>query len=143
MARISDDPSARSIEAADLQAIFVPDRGMIGVSLRHRGEEILRRIEDLDAAAEKGSTAGIPLLYPWANRIASVRYSVTGREVSLVRSSPLLHFDERGLPIHGVPWSLLSWRVLDSKQDTLLARLDWDRSDLLSIFPFRHRIEIR
>jgi aldose 1-epimerase len=33
--------------------------------------------------------------------------------------------------------------VLDSKPDTLSARLDWDRSDLLSVFPFRHRIEIR
>jgi len=50
--------------AGDLEAVFLPGRGMLGVSLRLRGEEFLRRLENLEAAAAKGSTAGIPLLYP-------------------------------------------------------------------------------
>ena len=37
---------------------------MLGASLRHRGVEILRRVQDLEAAAVQGSTAGIPLLHP-------------------------------------------------------------------------------
>jgi len=115
---------------------------MLGASLRHRNVEILRRIEDLQAAAEKGSTAGIPLLHPWANRLAGSHYRAAGREVNLDPCSPLLHLDEHGLPMHGVPWSLLAWKVTEARQDALAARLEWTSADLLAIFPFRHRLEL-
>jgi aldose 1-epimerase len=139
---VLEDPSARTLVAGDLEAVFLPGHGMLGASLRHRGTEILRRVEDLEAAAVKGSTAGIPLLYPWANRLADFRYRSAEREVVLDPSSPLLHFDEHGLPMHGVPWSLLAWQVVEARQDFLAARLDWTRSDLLAVFPFRHRLEM-
>jgi aldose 1-epimerase len=139
---VLEDPSARTLVAGDLEAVFLPGHGMLGASLRHRGTEILRRVEDLEAAAVKGSTAGIPLLYPWANRLADFRYRAAEREVVLDPSSPLLHFDEHGLPMHGVPWSLLAWQVVETRQDFLAARLDWTRSDLLAVFPFRHRLEM-
>ena len=71
-----------SLVAGELEAVFLPGRGMLGVSFKHRGEELLRRLENLEAAAAKGSTTGIPLLYPWANRLASSRYRVAGREVT-------------------------------------------------------------
>src|SRR5262245_51975220 len=115
---------------------------MLGASLRHRGVELLRRVDDLETAAAKGSTAGIPLLHPWANRLAGPRYRAAGREVVLDPSSPLLHLDEHGLPMHGVPWSLLRWELTDARQDRLTARLEWTRSDLLAVFPFRHRLEL-
>lgn len=136
------DPSARTIIAGELEAVFLPGRGMLCASLRHRNAEILRRIEDLDAAAAKGSTAGIPLLHPWANRLAGSHYRAAGREVNLDPSSPLLHLDEHGLPMHGVTWSLLDWKVTEARQDALAAQLEWTSSDLLAVFPFRHRLEI-
>ena len=76
---------------------------MLGASLCHAGTEVLGRVENLDAAAAKGSTAGIPLLHPWANRLAGPHYRAAGREVSLDLSSLLLHLDEQRLPMHGVP----------------------------------------
>src|SRR3984957_13496552 len=112
-----NEPAARTLTAGDIEAFSLPSRGMIGPSLRHRGAEILRRVEDLEAAAAKGSTAGIPLLHPWANRLAEPRYRVLGQEVVLDVSSPLLHLDEHGLPMHGVPWSSLAWVVTDARQD--------------------------
>ena len=136
------DQSAHTIVAGDLEAVFLPGHGMLGASLRHRNLEILRRIENLPAAAAKGSTAGIPLLHPWANRLAGSQYRAAGREVNLDPSSRLLHLDEHGLPMHGVPWSLLSWKVTEAKEDAVAAQLDWTSSDLLAIFPFRHRLEI-
>ena len=136
------ESSARTLVTGDLQAVFLPDHGMLGASLRHRGVEILRRVEDLEAAAAKGSSAGIPLLCPWANRLAEPRYRVLGKEVVLDRSSPLLHFDEHGLPMHGVPWPLLSWVVTEAREDFLTVRLDWFGSNLLAVFPFRHRVEL-
>ena len=136
------DPSARTLVAGDLEAVFLPDHGMLGASLRYKGVEILRRVEDLEAAAARGSSAGIPLLYPWANRLAEPRYRVLGQEVVLDKSSPLLHFDEHGLPMHGVPWPLLRWVVSEARQDFMAAQLDWFSSDLLALFPFRHRVEL-
>ena len=59
--------------AGDLEAVFLPARGMLGASLRHRGAEILRRVDDLEQAAAKGSTAGIPLLHPQIFSTGSLR----------------------------------------------------------------------
>jgi aldose 1-epimerase len=115
---------------------------MLGASLRQSGVELLRRIEDLTSAAAKGSTGGIPLLHPWANRLGGTRYRAAGRDVVLDPSSPLLHFDDRGLPIHGVPWSRLAWDVTEASPEKLVARLAWDRVDPLAVFPFPHELEM-
>jgi galactose mutarotase-like enzyme len=134
--------STVSFLAGDLQAIFWPGSGMLCASLCHRGAELLRRIDDLEAAKAKGSTAGIPLLYPWANRLDSLRYRAAGRDVVLDPSSPLLHFDEHGLSMHGVRWGQLAWDLLEVKADSILARLDWERPDLLAIFPYPHKLHM-
>jgi aldose 1-epimerase len=128
--------------AGDLEAVFLPARGMLGASLRHRGEQVLRRVDDLQTAAAKGSTAGIPLLHPWANRLEGMRYGAAGREVQLDAASPMLHLDVHGLPMHGVPWSRLEWEPIESQRNRLSARLEWSRKDLLDIFPFPHRLEL-
>jgi aldose 1-epimerase len=130
------------LSAGDLEAGFLPGLGMLGASLRHRGVELLRRIDDLASAAAKGSTAGIPLLHPWANRLGGTRYRAAGRDVVLDPSSRLLHFDDRSLPIHGVPWSRFEWEVVEASVDRLVAWLAWDRAELLAVFPFRHELEM-
>ena len=134
--------NACTLAAGELQSVFLPGRGMLGVSLQHRGDELLRRLEHLDVAAAKGSTAGIPLLYPWANRLAAPRYNAAGKDVTLDPASPLLHPDERGLLIHGIKWALLNWDVVETRTDRLVARLDWNRSELLAVFPYRHVVEM-
>ena len=135
-------PSTHILTADDLQATFWPAAGMLGASLRLRGVELLRRVDDLDAARIKGSTAGIPLLYPWANRLGSLQYRAAGRQISLDSSSPRLHFDDHKLPMHGVPWSQLQWTVVSSHADALTARLDWLSQELLAIFPFPHHVKM-
>lgn len=107
--------STLSLAAGDLRAVFWPSAGMLGISLCHQEEELLRRVDDLETAKQKGSTAGIPLLYPWANRLASLHYRAAGRDVDLDPTSPLLHFDDRGLAMHGVTWGQLGWKL--SKQN--------------------------
>jgi aldose 1-epimerase len=134
--------AACTLIAGDLEAVFLPAQGMLGASLRHRGAQILRRVGDLQTAAAKGSTAGIAPLHPWANRLAGTRYRAAGREVQLDTSSPMLHFDGHGLPMHGVPWSRLAWEPIESQRNRLSARLEWGRKDLLDIFPFPHCIEL-
>lgn len=137
-----DQGPMKTLAAGDLQATFWPDAGMLCSSLRHRGIELLRRVEDLETARRKGSAAGIPLLYPWANRLRSLKYDVAGRAVVLDANSSLLHFDDNKLPIHGVPWGQLHWEVTSGTEDSLNARLEWASKELLAIFPFPHHVEM-
>jgi galactose mutarotase-like enzyme len=126
------------LSAGELSAVFLPGQGMLGASLRHRGSELLGQVGDVPAMAAAGRTCGIPLLYPWANRLAVPRYSAAGRDVAL--DSPLLGHDRNGLPNHGVPWPRLAWTVLASTQETASAELRWDDPDRLAVFPYRHRV---
>lgn len=126
--------------AGKLRAVFLPVLGMLCASLRYRGAELLGCIDHLGNAAQTGTMAGIPLMYPWANRLSGHRYHAAGREVDLDPSSTLLRTDRNGLPIHGVPWSLLRWKIAGVTRTTLSARLDWIKPDLLAIFPYPHFI---
>ena len=139
----STDQSPRMLAAGDYEAVFLPAQGMLGASLRYRDIEVLRHIEDLELSDAKGSAAGIPLLYPWANRLDGFRYSAAGKTVQLDRASRLLHFDQNGLPIHGVPWARLAWSVAQATDAILVAYLDWDAPELLDIYPFRHRVVMK
>src|SRR5204863_9213331 len=86
---------------ADLEAAFVPNAGMVGCSLRHRGEELLGQRGGLARYVAERSTMGIPLLHPWANRLAATRFSVAGGDVDLDAAVPPPSLDGAGLPIHG------------------------------------------
>jgi aldose 1-epimerase len=142
---VADDPRILALAApeGDLVARFATHVGMIGVSLRHHGEELLGLGGGLDAYVRRGKVFGIPLLYPWANRLGGWSYTVAGRHVELDRGSPLLHGDEHCLPIHGALAATSDWHVRASGRDRLLAELDFaDHPDLLAVFPFPHRVEL-
>jgi aldose 1-epimerase len=132
-------PAIRLSEG-DLAATFVPKLGMIGASLEHEGEELLGQRNGLAAYEAKGSTMGIPLLYPWANRLASMRYEIAGKAVSLDPDSPRLRLDPNGLPIHGVLAANPNWETTGA----LDARLDFGaQPELLEAFPFPHELRLR
>src|SRR4051812_24944044 len=97
-----------------LTATFAPRANCVCSSLARDGVELLGRRNGLDAYVEKGSTMGIPLLHPWANRLDATI------------GSPLVKHDANGLPIHGVLPGALPWDA-DVAGDTLRATLDWDR----------------
>ena len=57
-------------ERSGIEASFVPSAGMLCSSLRRHGAELLAQNDGIGAYARHGKTMGIPLLYPWANRLA-------------------------------------------------------------------------
>jgi aldose 1-epimerase len=135
-----------SDEEAQLEATFVPGAGMICCSLCHRGEELLAQNAGLAAYAEGGHTMGIPLLYPWANRLAGFEYRLGGRDVRIPHDPHLIHSDANGLPIHGVIGGRLAWELTSAPARgarSLSARLRWSESkpELFEVFPFRHDLE--
>lgn len=66
-----------------LTASFVPSAGMVGTSLADGGDEFLSQRRGLTAYVNDGKTMGIPILYPWANRLSANTYEVDGTIVSL------------------------------------------------------------
>jgi aldose 1-epimerase len=118
---------------------------MLCCSLTHRGEELLAQRAGVDAYVERGKTMGIPLLYPWANRLAGFDYTVAGRVVRVPHDPTRVAVDNRGLPIHGVVGGRLQWQLTRTPTATaqsLAAQLRWSASqtELFEIFPFQHDI---
>ena len=50
---------------------------MIGTSLTDDGVEFLGQRRGLDAYVTTGKTMGIPILYPWANRLSASTVSAS------------------------------------------------------------------
>jgi aldose 1-epimerase len=131
----------------DLAARFATGVGMVGCSLRHHGDELLGIGGGLDAYLRDGTVFGIPILYPWANRLGGWRYEAAGQAVVLDPASPLLHGEEHCLPIHGALAATSDWVVTGRAEDDegarLVGELDFAaHPDLLQVFPFPHRLEL-
>jgi aldose 1-epimerase len=131
-----------------LRAVFAPGANMVLHSLTLGDHELLATRNGLQAYAERGSTMGVPLLYPWANRLGGFKYVAAGKEVVLDHDSALFKLDGGGLPIHGALPALMRWEVLETATEgdaaVLSARLDWDREhSAFSLFPFAHRLHYR
>ena len=119
---------AATVSSDEMEATFRPDRGMLGTSLRHRGEELL-------------GPEGLPFLAPWANRLGDRRYAVDGVVVDLERLD--LPTDPNGLPIHGTLMHRPEWEVVRHEPARLTATFDFAaHDDLLASFPFPHRLTI-
>ncbi len=136
-----------SPEEGGLEALFVPEAGMVGCSLRHRGEELLGQRGGLRAYVAERGTMGIPLLHPWANRLGRERFTVGGCEVVLDSPSAPVSRDPNGLPIHGLLSAAKGWRV--ERQEAvesgarLAASFDFGaHRELMAAFPFPHVLTI-
>ncbi|HTD08558.1 MAG TPA: aldose 1-epimerase [Solirubrobacteraceae bacterium] len=130
-------------EAAALEATFLPGAGMLCSSLRHHGEELLAQNAGVGAYVQSGKTMGIPLLYPWANRLAAFDYTVGGRTVQMPHDESLVHTDANGLPIHGAIGGRQVWQLAGARElgsSSLAATLSWSdkQPQLFELFPFRH-----
>jgi galactose mutarotase-like enzyme len=124
-------------------AEFVPDANLVCCSLTVDGHELLDRRRGVRAYAEQGKTMGIPLLYPWANRLARFGYRAAGKEVTLSEQDSRIPRDGNGLPIHGVLPGLLRWELEDAgASDSLAAVLEWRSGELLELFPFAHEVRV-
>src|SRR4051812_43241113 len=108
-----------------LEVTVLPRVGMLGWSLRHDGEELLGHSVTLGEYAASGEPTGIPLLHPWANRLASPEYEIAGRRVELEMTAPNVLKDPGGLPIHGLAAASPRWELLEEEPARIGARLDY------------------
>jgi galactose mutarotase-like enzyme len=130
-----------SIVAGDTVAEFVPAANMVCASLRVGDAELLDSTHGLQAYADAGKTMGIPLLYPWANRLDHHGYEAAGKRVTLPDPEGRYSLYSDGLPIHGALPRDLVWKAAQPASDRLHARMTWDVPALLELFPFEHELE--
>jgi galactose mutarotase-like enzyme len=96
----------------------------------------------LQAYLKTGKTMGIPILYPWANRLSANGYGVDGGAVTLTPGVGGVRSDEHGLVIHGVLAAYPGWLVKQS-ENKLTADLDFGgQPRLLTSFPFPHVVTL-
>ncbi len=134
-----------SRELGGIEVAFAPGAGMVGCSLCHRGEELLGQRGGLRRYIRERSTMGIPLLYPWANRLGRRRFAVAGREVNLDFEGLPISLDPGGLPIHGLLAAAAGWRVdrheAQEAGGVLAASFDFAANErLIAAFPFPHEL---
>jgi aldose 1-epimerase len=142
---MAQQPSAVVLHdpASALTATFVPSAGMICTSLCDDGVELLGQRRGLQAYLDNGKTMGIPVLYPWANRLSANNYVVDGRTVILTTGQGGVRADDHGLPIHGVLAAYPGWLVSGQSDNQLTADLDFGaQPPLLASFPFPHILTV-
>ncbi|BBZ06028.1 aldose 1-epimerase [Mycolicibacterium doricum] len=125
--------------SSSMTATYVPSAGMICTSLADDGVEFLGQRRGVQAYITSGKTMGIPILYPWANRLSAAKYAIDGGVVTLTPGVAGVRTDEHGVPIHGVLGAYPGWRVTEQSANTLVAEVNWsDKPRLLATFPFPH-----
>ncbi len=133
---------AVAIRSSTLEAVFAPELGMIGCSLLHAGDELLHHRAGLARYEATGSTMGIPLLHPWANRLGGTSYTVGERTVEIDMDSPQVRTDPNGLPMHGVIHAPY-WEPVETSGESVGARLDLAaHPELATEFPFPHTMTV-
>jgi galactose mutarotase-like enzyme len=137
--------AAVTLAAGNYTATFLPDCGVLGVSLTHEGDELLalpRTIADYRRGMPKGGYTGLGLNAPYANRLSARSFKIEGRSARVPRR---VAKDRNGLPIHGTlearPFAVESLSI-ENHVARLIARFRHDDPSLLAVFPFEHVVVV-
>ncbi len=125
------------------QLVVHTDAGCVATSWQVRGQEMLALPVALAEFLKSQKTGGIPLLYPYANRLRVDHFTAAGKAVDLSRDAKLKR-DANGFPMHGllIRWS--DWVVTQSAPDELQASIAWgDHAPLFAAYPFAHTLRVR
>src|SRR4051794_31675221 len=98
-----------------LEGTILARVGMPGWPLRPDGDELLGHPVPLQEYLATGDPPGIPLLHPWANRLASPEYGIAGRRVRPDVRPPTILKDPNGLPSHGLAAAAPHWEGLEEE----------------------------
>lgn len=102
-----------------------------------RAVDVLDSVPDFETGGARASGSGIPILFPFPNRIRAGRFSWQGREFSLPVS------DKFGNAIHGLCLDR-PWRVMAQGDDFVTGQfqLSVDAPDRLALWPTDFVIEV-
>ncbi len=135
----------RTIRCAKSQSQLVihTDAGCVATSWQVRGQEMLALPVALADFVKSQKTGGIPLLYPYANRLRTDHFTAAGKAVDLSRDAQLKR-DANGFPMHGLLIRWPDWVMSQPAPDELEASIVWgDHAELFAAYPFAHTLRVR
>jgi galactose mutarotase-like enzyme len=135
----------RTIRCAKSQSQLVvhTDAGCVATSWQVRDQEMLTLPVALADFVKSQKTGGIPLLYPYANRLRTDHFTVAGKTVDLSRDANLKR-DANGFPMHGLLIRWPDWVMSQPAPDELEASIVWgDHAELFAAYPFAHSLRVR
>ena len=136
----SDRPFALRAPGTDLT--IEPQAGCVATSWRLGTRELLALPAPREAFLKSARTGGIPLLYPYANRLRTDHFTAAGKPVNLGLQSDLKR-DGNGLPIHGLLLRWNQWRVERLGDSSARASIAWtEHASLMRAFPFKHTMRV-
>jgi aldose 1-epimerase len=130
------------------EVTILPGIGNMVYEMKVNGKDVLRTpTGTLAEFKAKPGMTGIPLLWPWANRIDQNSYWVNGKLYALNLGLGNVRLDANKKPLHGLLGTSSAWKVISCKADgkaaEVTSRLEyWKYPDLMEQFPFAHTIEI-
>jgi aldose 1-epimerase len=107
-----------------------------------KGEHVIRRnFASLDALRANPGLNGVPLLWPYANRLDEQAFYANGTKYSF--DTGLGNTGRGAIPIHGFLTSAKDWKVVEAKADRegawITSRLEFYRYPrYMTQFPFAH-----
>jgi aldose 1-epimerase len=130
------------------EVTVAPSFGNNAYDMQVRGKPVLwSPVKTLGELIAKPSFAGIPLLWPWANRLDGDAYFVNGKKYILNSDLGNIRRGNAGKPIHGMLSYAKEWKVVKSQADAkgaaLTSRLEFaSYPGYMAQFPFAHTIEM-
>ena len=125
------------------QLVVHRDAGCVATSWQVRGQEMLTLPVALADFVKSQKTGGIPLLYPYANRLRTDHFTAAGKAVDLSRDAKLKR-DANGFPMHGLLIRWPDWVMSQPAPDELEASIVWgDHAELFAAYPFAHTLRVR
>lgn len=131
-----------------IKAKVVVNIGNSLFSLTSYSEEKLFFPFTLEAYSKNSKLAGNPFMHPWANRLEGDYITIEGDLLSFPEENKhLLYRDGNNLPLHGLLLKSKLWKTIECKDEDdscfHLAEFQFDEQEYLSIFPYRHTIQIK
>ena len=114
-------------------ARIAPELGFCCLSWCVGGVEHVRLPVPEEEFRSDAKTGGIPLLYPFANRLRDDPFD----------DHPWVKRDDNNLPIHGCLLRFADWTNLTVESDRASVSLTWaDHQELMALFPYPHRLQV-
>lgn len=110
------------------------------------GQDVIRKtFATLDDFRARPGLSGIPLLWPYANRLDEQAFYANGQKYSF--DTGLGNTGSDAIPIHGFVRNAVEWRLVEAKANatgaTVTGRLDFYRNPrYMKQFPFAHTVTI-
>ncbi len=125
-------------------ARILPEAGFnlyqLQIPVGSRTVDVLDATPDFESTGQHPTRSGIPLLFPFPNRIRGAKYKWEGREYVLEG----IHQDGQGNAIHGLVIDR-PWRVIEREDDAVVGQfqLSVDAPDRRNVWPADFLIEVR